>query len=179
MTHTPFLLWTHSSLYLSALILPLSGCWSDFPAPAHPSFGLSPFFSIYSPLLLSISPEVSHQNLTIPQILFSSQISLLNFKIYIFNCSPGISIWISQIPQRTDAKMNISSSTCHKAHFYLPTLPVSENSTSPSSWKTISPSHRPLSQSFWVASFLIVSLTRGWTLISFTAGSPQPSTVFK
>lgn len=125
-------------------------------------------FYILSPINFNQSWGDNHQKLTTPHFLFSSQISLSNFKIYTFNCSPDISIWISQIPQRNRCQnehifLQLPQSTLLSANFALSQRIV----PSPSSWKKNFPYHRPLSHSFWVASFLIMSRTRGW--------APSPS----
>lgn len=147
---------------------------TSLPQPT-PSWMLSFFLSMRSPLLTSVSPEVSIiKSWQLPRSYSPAKSLSWTSKFIRSTVHQTFPFEYPRYLKGTGAKMNTSSSTCHKAHFYLPTLPVSENNAtlhpagkknhiSPTFILTFIPFHWPLSHSFWVASVLIMSPTRGCT----------------
>lgn len=131
------------------------------PSPPQP-WTLSFFLSIHSPLLILVRHEVSIiKSWQLPRSYSLAKYLSWTSKFTHSTVHQTSSFEYPRYLKGTGAKMNISSSTCHKAHFYLPTLPVSENSTTLHPAEKIFPYHRSLSHSFWVASFLIMSPLEG------------------
>lgn len=100
---------------------------TSLPQPT-PSWMLSFFLSMRSPLLTSVSPEVSIiKSWQLPRSYSPAKSLSWTSKFIHSTVHQTFPFEYPRYLKGTGAKMNTSSSTCHKAHFYLPTLPVSEN----------------------------------------------------